>query len=187
MPLVSSSSATPSKANSDGPAAVVVQAQPELYDSSFPVVQAQAAQGAPIQVAPPVVYASQLAANGAGGVVVVDSNNKFVGASMGSAAPPSYQQDKKNSGKAIASLVCAIVGLFAFVLGVVLGPVAIGLAVSAKNDIKRKPNELKGECMATSGLIIGIIGFVLSIIVIAMWASAQAQAAASTYDGYYGY
>jgi Domain of unknown function (DUF4190) len=182
MPLVSSPSATPSKANSDGP----VQAQPELYDSSFPVVQAQAAQGAPIQVAPPVVYASQLAANGAGGVVVVDSNNKFVGASMGSAAPPSYQQDKKNSGKAIASLVCAIVGLF--VLGVVLGPVAIGLAVSAKNDIKRKPNELKGECMATSGLIIGIIGFVLSIIVIAMWASAraQAQAAASTY-GYYDY
>lgn len=96
---------------------------------------------------------------------------KFSGASMGNSDAPPV---KKTSGKAIASLVLSIIGLF--ILGIVLGPVAIGLAVSAKKDIKEKPNEVEGECMATSGLVIGVIGFVLSIVFIILLFSGNSTA-----------
>lgn len=98
----------------------------------------------------------------------MSSNPKFTGAVVGSPVQ-SQQREAPASGKAIASLVCAIIGLF--VVGIILGPVAICLGVSAKNDIKEQPGLIKGECMATSGIIIGIIAFVLSIVVIALIAS----------------
>ena len=99
---------------------------------------------------------------------------KFSGAPMGSAtavpsAPfgsatvvPVSTPEPATSGKAIASLVCGIIGIF--VVGIVLGPIAICLATAAKNEIKARPNELKGECVATGGLVTGIVGFILSII-----------------------
>ncbi|MBE0414948.1 MAG: DUF4190 domain-containing protein [Dehalococcoidia bacterium] len=57
-------------------------------------------------------------------------------------------------GRAIASLVCAIVGFF--ILGIVLGPIAIALGVGARRKIRENP-ELGGEGIATAGLVIGII------------------------------
>lgn len=66
------------------------------------------------------------------------------------------------SGKAIASLVCAIIGLF--ILGIVLGPVAICLAVQAKKEIDEQPKRVAGKCLATSGMVIGIIGTILSVL-----------------------
>jgi hypothetical protein len=83
---------------------------------------------------------------------------------MGSATSPGVYQEPTTSGKAIASLICAIVG-FVF-LGVVLGPVAICLGVSAKTDIEERNGQVKGECLATAGIIMGVIGFVLSIVLI---------------------
>ena len=93
--------------------------------------------------------------------------NKFSGAPMGgntSSTPVSSQATTTTttSCSAIASLVCGILAFF--ILGVVLGPVAICLAVSAKNEIQESNGQVKGECMATSGMILGIIGMVLSII-----------------------
>jgi hypothetical protein len=95
---------------------------------------------------------------------------KFTGAPMGTTATP-YPEPMRNSSKAIASLVCAIVGLFFF--GIILGPVAICLAVAALNEINEQPDRVTGKCLATSGLIIGIIGFIGSIIIIIMWSSSS--------------
>lgn len=74
------------------------------------------------------------------------------------------------SGEAIASLVCAIVGFFTF--GIILGPIAIVLARTARRKIKEDP-ELEGDGIATAGLVIGIIdtalwvvGIIVGIIVV---------------------
>ena len=65
---------------------------------------------------------------------------------------------KVTSGDAIASLVCGIVGLFAF--GIILGPIAIVLATRARRKIQEDP-ELEGDGIATVGLVTGIVGTVL--------------------------
>jgi len=61
---------------------------------------------------------------------------------------------KPTPGEAIASLVCAIIGLFT--LGIILGPVAIVLAKKARRKIQEDP-ELGGDGIATAGLVIGIV------------------------------
>ena len=61
---------------------------------------------------------------------------------------------KGTPGEAIASLVCAIVGLLA--LGIILGPIAIVLAKIARRKITEDP-ELGGDGIATAGLVIGIV------------------------------
>jgi len=61
---------------------------------------------------------------------------------------------KATPGEAIASLVCAIIGLFT--LGIILGPVAIVLAKKARRKIQEDP-ELGGDGIATAGLVIGIV------------------------------
>jgi len=91
---------------------------------------------------------------------VPEQQPKFAGVPVGSATEPTPE----TSCKAIASLVLSIIGLF--LLGIVLGPIAICLAVSAKNDIKERPQQVQGTGMANAGLIIGIIGTVLSIVLI---------------------
>ena len=92
----------------------------------------------------------------------------FSGAPMGTAVPE--YPEPRTSGAAIASLVVAIIGLF--LIGIVLGPIAICLAVSAKNDIRARPDEVKGEGLANAGLVIGVVGTVISVIfIIAVLAS----------------
>ena len=61
---------------------------------------------------------------------------------------------KATAGGAVASLVCAIIGLFT--LGIILGPIAIFLARGAKRRIREDP-ELGGDGIATAGLVIGIV------------------------------
>ena len=71
-------------------------------------------------------------------------------------------------GKATGALVCGIVGLL--LCGVVLGPVAIYLGTKAKKEIRSSDGRLKGEGLATAGIVMGVIaviGFVISIIVFA--------------------
>jgi uncharacterized Tic20 family protein len=63
-------------------------------------------------------------------------------------------------GRAVASLVTGIIGLLIF--GIILGPIAIWLGVSAKNDPAQG-----GEGMARAGIVLGIIdvaAFFISIL-----------------------
>lgn len=66
--------------------------------------------------------------------------------------------------KATGALVCGIIGLL--LCGIVLGPVAIYLGTQAKKEIRSSNGRLKGDGMATAGIVMGIIaviGFVISI------------------------
>jgi hypothetical protein len=72
--------------------------------------------------------------------------------SSGTFGPP------KNSGKAIASLVCGIVGLLCF--GIILGPIALGLGLSAKKDIAASNGSVTGGGMATAGIVLGVLAVV---------------------------
>lgn len=70
------------------------------------------------------------------------------------------------SQKAIWSLVCGLVGLLCF--GIILGPVALGLASSAKKDIRNSRGALGGGGMATAGTVLGIVdilGFIAFILI----------------------
>ncbi len=72
-----------------------------------------------------------------------------------------------NAGKATGALVCGIVGLF--FCGVILGPIAIYLGMTAKREIQESGGRLKGSGMATAGIVLGIIAlvtFVLSVILL---------------------
>lgn len=81
---------------------------------------------------------------------------------------------QNSKGKAIASLVCSIIGLvcaffgWGAILTLVLGIVAVVLAVKA-----RKAND-ESKGMATAGLVMGIISIVLGGIVVACVACAAA-------------
>jgi hypothetical protein len=77
---------------------------------------------------------------------------------------------KATPGEAIASLVCAIIGLFT--LGIILGPIAIVLARTARRKIQEDP-ELGGDGIATAGFVIGIVdtalwavGIIIGIIIL---------------------
>jgi Domain of unknown function (DUF4190) len=70
------------------------------------------------------------------------------------------------SGKAVASMIC---GLFFFGFGIILGPIAICLGVSAKNKIKENPQALTGEGQATAGIVMGSIAVALWVITFILW------------------
>eukprot|EP00544_Gedaniella_sp_CCMP2646_P007877 CAMPEP_0202483332 /NCGR_PEP_ID=MMETSP1361-20130828/2590_1 /ASSEMBLY_ACC=CAM_ASM_000849 /TAXON_ID=210615 /ORGANISM="Staurosira complex sp., Strain CCMP2646" /LENGTH=87 /DNA_ID=CAMNT_0049111535 /DNA_START=472 /DNA_END=732 /DNA_ORIENTATION=- len=70
---------------------------------------------------------------------------KFSGAPLGS---PQGIVVRETSGKAIAALALSIAGLVFLLLGIVLGPISICLAVQAKQEIEQRPNELDGAALA---------------------------------------
>ena len=73
----------------------------------------------------------------------------------------------KNSPMAIASLVLGIISIL--LIGIILGPLAIIFGAIAINKINENPHEFQGHCMAKAGIICGIVGIVLSIIIIIIW------------------
>lgn len=83
------------------------------------------------------------------------------------AAPEGYTPpagaEQKTSGKAIASLVCGIIGLL--VAGIILGIVAVVLGVVAKREIDADP-QLKGDGLAIAGIVVGAIAFVLAVVIL---------------------
>jgi hypothetical protein len=83
------------------------------------------------------------------------------------AAPPAAGAvtERKKSGKAIAALVCGIIGIL--ILGVILGPIAVILGSIARKEIAANPS-LDGAGMALAGIITGAIGFVLAVVLIAL-------------------
>ncbi len=75
--------------------------------------------------------------------------------------------EPKNSTKAIASMVCSIVGFFVCLfVGQIIG---IVLGHSAKKEIEESKGKLEGMGFAKAGIIIGWIGIVLDILIIIVW------------------
>jgi hypothetical protein len=71
-----------------------------------------------------------------------------------------------SSQDARSALICAYVafgGLFCIKYGLILGPVAIVLAIKAKTALRRNP-QMKGDGMATAGLVMGILATILNFI-----------------------
>jgi hypothetical protein len=79
----------------------------------------------------------------------------------------------KNSGKAIASLVTGLVGVFTFCCGllVVTSIVALILGFIARREIASSGGQLKGDGMALTGIIAGIFGIISFIVLIVLIAT----------------
>jgi len=74
---------------------------------------------------------------------------------------------RQTSGKAIASLILSIVGIFVCVfigqiLGIIFGHVA-------KSDIRNSQGTLEGDSLATAGIVIGWVGILIDILFSLMW------------------
>lgn len=78
---------------------------------------------------------------------------------------------KRTSGTAKCSLACGIIGLIVF--GIILGPIAIFTAISAKKEIQSNPDQVDGKCLANAGMTLGIIDIVVAIIFIVIIASSS--------------
>ncbi len=63
------------------------------------------------------------------------------------------------SGKATASLVLGIIGIF--VCPIVLSILAIVFGVQSRKEITNSMGRIKGHGMATAGLVLGIVGLAL--------------------------
>ena len=72
----------------------------------------------------------------------------------------------RKDGLAIASMICGIVGVACFFicLGVILGPAAAIMGFVSRQRIASSGGMLGGGGMAMAGLILGIVGFVVSVI-----------------------
>lgn len=70
----------------------------------------------------------------------------------------------QNCGKAIASMVCSIAGLFfCFFVGQIIG---IILGYNAKKEIRESKGKLTGEEFATAGIVVGWIGLVVDTLIV---------------------
>jgi hypothetical protein len=68
-----------------------------------------------------------------------------------------------NNGKAVAGLVCGIVGLVVF--GFILGVIAIVLGMLAKGEIDRTGQGGRG--LATWAIVLGVIDIIAGIAIVA--------------------
>src|SRR5712691_4821429 len=95
-------------------------------------------------------------------------------------APAPYVADGETSGKALASLLTGIFGLILF-------PIAIGAIIlghMSRSEIRKSNGRLKGDGMATAGLVMGygtfaVIPFILIIAAIAIPNLLRARIAAN--------
>ena len=73
---------------------------------------------------------------------------------------------QRTSDTARNALICGIIAIPLSVVccGIVLGPIAIGLALNAKRQIRNSRGALTGEGLATAGLICGIIATALCVL-----------------------
>lgn len=72
----------------------------------------------------------------------------------------------RRDGLAVASLVFGIVSIACFFicLGIVAGPIAAIMGFISRQRIGTSGGTLRGSTMATVGLVLGVIGFVVSVI-----------------------
>ena len=87
--------------------------------------------------------------------------------------PPAGSRPAVTDGRAVASLVWAILGLiFAIPIGIpgmIAGPIAYFLAGSARQRIAESNGALTGRSAANAGRIIGIIAMAVGAIVTLVW------------------
>ncbi len=74
--------------------------------------------------------------------------------------------DIKTTGFAVASLVCAIVGIF--VGAVILGPLAVVFGAVALSRIKKSEGRIKGRGLGIAGIALGIVVTILGIIAVSI-------------------
>lgn len=79
------------------------------------------------------------------------------------AVPPLGFAALATSGKAITALVLGLLGLF--IAGIPLGCVAVGLGISARDDIARGTR--RGAGLAVAGIVLGVLDIVLMVLVLA--------------------
>lgn len=77
-------------------------------------------------------------------------------------------QRAATSATAIASLVCGLVGIFACVLGPILGAAGVILGAVALSTMSKNPG-IRGRDMAMAGLLTGIVDIIGWSVVIASW------------------
>ena len=81
-------------------------------------------------------------------------------------APGMGYATQRTDGLAIASLVIGIVSIACFVacFGIVLGPIAAILGFISRQRIATSGGMIRGGTMAVIGLVLGVLGFVVSVI-----------------------
>jgi hypothetical protein len=80
-----------------------------------------------------------------------------------SAAQSGADPAKSTSGLAVGALITAIAGFV--VCGVLLSPAAVIMGVKARTKIRT--DGTRGEGLATAAIVVGILGFVLNVVVLA--------------------
>lgn len=89
---------------------------------------------------------------------------------MSAFPPPAPYGDASNEartdGRAIASLVCGIVGLLFF--GLILGVLAFILGRRSRRDITERPWALKGLGLATAGMVLGMLDVLFFVVFVAI-------------------
>jgi hypothetical protein len=76
----------------------------------------------------------------------------------------------RTDGLSIAAMICGIVGLFSPGAGIILSIVAIVFGAVGLGRTRRY-SELRGRGMAVTGLVLGILGLLLSVFIVAFYAS----------------
>ena len=85
--------------------------------------------------------------------------------------PPSYAAGPQQ-GLAVASMICGIFTItigWCCYLGVITGPVAIGLGIASLNQIKNSPDKFTGKPFAITGIVTGALYFVFVALIIMLY------------------
>ncbi|CAI9419854.1 DUF4190 domain-containing protein [Nocardioides sp. T2.26MG-1] len=87
--------------------------------------------------------------------------------------PPQGGLPPKTAGKAIASMVTGLVGLLTICCGffVITSIVGLVLGILARKEIRASNGQLKGEGMALTGIITGVIGILMVVVTIILVAT----------------
>jgi 1,4-dihydroxy-2-naphthoate octaprenyltransferase len=84
---------------------------------------------------------------------------------MSSIPPPPLPGPTVNHPRAIGSLVCGVVGIA--ILPLIFGIIAIILGYQSRKDIGRFPEKYKGDGLAMSGLVLGVLDVAGSLLLLA--------------------
>ena len=88
---------------------------------------------------------------------------------MESAACTSLTDLPRKSRLAITSLVFGVIAMVTVTLGVVFGPLAITFGALALNEMRAKPDQIRGLCMAKAGIVCGIVAIIVDIVIFNLW------------------
>jgi thiol:disulfide interchange protein len=83
-----------------------------------------------------------------------------------SATRPRGGGPPRRSGKALASVICGVVGLF--LVPLVLPVAAIVLGVMARREIERARGAVSGVGMALAGIMLGVTGVAIAGAIVAL-------------------